>query len=61
MEKLDVIRVGLSVDPGSASGGALACREDGSLGHGEVIHFSLPLDLPSAGGGVILFSSDSKH
>lgn len=49
-----MIRVGLSVDPGSASGEAIACREDGSLGRGhteKMIHFSLPPDLVSAGEG----------
>lgn len=54
MEKLDVIWVGLSVDPGCASGEAVACGEDGSLGHGhteKMIRFSLPPDLFSAGEG----------
>lgn len=46
--------MGLSVDPGSASGGAIACREDGSLGQGhaeKMLHFSLSPELLSAGQG----------
>lgn len=46
--------MGWSVDPGSASGDAIACREDGSLGHGcaeKMVRFSLPPGLLSAGEG----------
>lgn len=53
--------MGLSVDPGSASGGAIACREDGSLGQGhaeKMLHFSLPPSSSLQDRGVILFGVD---
>lgn len=53
--------MGLSVDPGSASGDAIACREDGSVGHGhaeKMVRFSLPLTSFLQERGVILFRVD---
>ena len=53
--------MGLSVDPGSASGDAIARREDGSLGHGhteKIIRFSLPPISSLQERGVFLFRVD---
>lgn len=51
--------MGLSVDPGSASGDAIACREDGSMGHGhaeKMVRSSLPPTSSLQERGVILFN-----